>query len=159
MIEDVGVSVKVDPELSHEENEPLLPLLPIALPLVGGATLVEWLRSSYKRVPGVQQRFIAYIVDLTHVMTILFNLTASDRGKALTRRTIQIAFSSYSTSVLRIDVHREIKGFQGALVSGKALVLKEIERLLRDTDNGSLSPQPLPAEELVQDEEWNTPVE
>ncbi|KAG6330420.1 hypothetical protein ID866_8668, partial [Astraeus odoratus] len=151
MIEGVGVSLKADPEPSEGEGEPFLPLV-IAFPLFVGATLVQWLYSSYRRVyvtffaisgcnlrdpacrPGVQQRFIAYIVDLTHVMTILFSLTANNRGRVLTRRTIQIAFNSYFTSALHNDVHREIKGFHRALVSGKTTVLKEIERLLRHTE-------------------------
>lgn len=143
-----------DPPLNSEEKEtePFLPLLPLALPIMAGTTLFRWLYNTYQRVPGVQQRFIAYIVDLTHIMNILFNLTESE--KPLTQQSIKIAVTTYSDSPLRRGVHCAVREFHGALKSGQTL-LGEVELLVHDKIEECSSLKPVKVADLDQDEDWN----
>ncbi|KAI6007821.1 hypothetical protein EDC04DRAFT_3095525 [Pisolithus marmoratus] len=61
------------------------------------------------------QKFVAYIVDLTHVLEMLFPLTADERGKKLTRRAIKLAFKAYYESSWMRDVHEDIGQFDSRL--------------------------------------------
>lgn len=137
---------------------------------MAGTTLFRWLYNTYQRVydpfaifsmvlvaessfrPGVQQRFIAYIVDLTHIMNILFNLTESE--KPLTQQSIKIAVTTYSDSPLRRGVHCAVREFHGALKSGQTL-LGEVELLVHDKIEECSSLKPVKVADLDQDEDWN----
>ncbi|KIK20089.1 hypothetical protein PISMIDRAFT_682594, partial [Pisolithus microcarpus 441] len=55
---------------------PLITLAPIMLPLKAFAALGEWAYETYQRLQGFHTKFMAYIVDLTHVLEILFSLAA-----------------------------------------------------------------------------------
>jgi len=137
---------------------------------MAGTALLRWLYNTYQRVydpltifsvvlavessyrPGVQQRFIAYIVDLTHIMSILFNLAESD--KPLTRQSIKIAVQTYSDSPLRRGVHCTIRELRDALISGQSL-LGKIELLVHDRIEECSSLKPVKVADLDQDEDWN----
>ena len=54
------------------------------------------------------QRFMAYIVDFTIIMQIIFGLMVHARLR-LSRRLIKLAFKTYSNSEERSTVHKEIK--------------------------------------------------
>lgn len=74
--------------------------------------------------PEVQQKFIAYIADLTHVLDIIFTLVASRREKQLTIRIIKAAIVTYQTSMKRRDVHAKIKELPIALVGGCNIIVE-----------------------------------
>ena len=54
------------------------------------------------------QRFMAYIVDFTIIMQIIFSLVVHGRLR-LTCRLIKLALKTYSNSQERSKVHKEIK--------------------------------------------------
>ncbi|KAL4080028.1 hypothetical protein V8B97DRAFT_2002502 [Scleroderma yunnanense] len=135
-----------------DDTEPILPLLPIALPIMAGAALFGWLRKTYERVPWVQQRFIAYIVDLTHILNILFNHT--DNEKPLAQESVKIAIKTYSDSPLRAGVHCAIRSYHGELVFGQSL-LERIEGLVHDKIEECSSLNPVAPGDLDQDDDWD----
>ncbi|KAI6138165.1 hypothetical protein BKA82DRAFT_1008482 [Pisolithus tinctorius] len=71
---------------------PLIALAPVMLPLNAFLTPGKWVHSTYQRLQGIPTKFMAYLVDLTHVLEILFSLTAGMRAKKLTRTAIKMAF-------------------------------------------------------------------
>ncbi|KAI6113478.1 hypothetical protein EDD16DRAFT_1865173, partial [Pisolithus croceorrhizus] len=99
----------------------IVPLLPIILPFAAGLVLAQWAYETYERiclvVPWVTfslgttciKRFMAYIVDLIHVLEILFTLTANHGGEELKRRAIKLAFKAYHDSEMRRNAHAQIK--------------------------------------------------
>ncbi|KAI6108768.1 hypothetical protein EDD16DRAFT_1893777 [Pisolithus croceorrhizus] len=91
---------------------PLVVLAPIMLPLKAFAALGGWAFETYQRLQGVPTKFMAYIVDLTHVLEILFSLTAGMRAKKLTRRAIKLAYKAYDGSEWMRLTHTDIKAFQ-----------------------------------------------
>ncbi len=67
----------------------------------------------------LQRRFIAYIVDLTCIMHILFMLTLGENGPyrerpTITRRLVKASYMSYYESQLKAHVHREIRKYDGS---------------------------------------------
>ena len=54
------------------------------------------------------QRLMAYIVDFTIIMQIIFGLVVNAQLR-LTRRLIKLAFATYSNSVERRQVHNDIR--------------------------------------------------
>ncbi|KAI5983128.1 hypothetical protein EDD15DRAFT_2376867 [Pisolithus albus] len=91
---------------------PLIALAPIILPMDAFVTLGKWVYETYQRLQGVPTKFMAYIVDLTHVLEILFALTAGMRAKKLTRRAIKLAYKAYDGSEWMRLTHTDIKSFQ-----------------------------------------------
>ncbi|KIO12196.1 hypothetical protein M404DRAFT_994159 [Pisolithus tinctorius Marx 270] len=71
---------------------PLIALAPVMLPLNAFLTPGMWVYATYQRLQDVPTKFMAYIVDLTHVLEILFSLTAGIRAKKLTRMAVKMAF-------------------------------------------------------------------
>jgi len=140
MISDIGdIS---PPETSSESNSgstteqngpPALIVLPFVIPLAVGAAAINWIYEVYQRVPVVQRKFMAYIVDLTHILEILFALPVNNGGKELTRSSIEIAYNAYLGSLLQRTVHSDVNHFHGvgAIIGGQDLILEKIESLLR----------------------------
>ena len=54
------------------------------------------------------QRLMAYIVDFTIIMLVIFRLVVN-AGLPLSRRLIKVAFATYNSSVERRQVHNEIR--------------------------------------------------
>ncbi|KAL4077780.1 hypothetical protein J3A83DRAFT_1663014 [Scleroderma citrinum] len=113
----------------------LVALVPIVLPFITGSAVIKWARDSYKRVPEVQRRFIAYITDLTHVLDILFTMTASRSEKNLTIKVIKVAIVAYQTSQRRRDVHNKVNGLLIKLIGG-CDVTAEMESLVKSSRIG-----------------------
>ncbi|KAL4065567.1 hypothetical protein V8B97DRAFT_1151528 [Scleroderma yunnanense] len=110
-------------------------LRPIKLPYEAGLAFVNWVYKTYQRLDVVQQIFMAYIVDLAHVL--------------------KIAFNTYNDSQFRQQVHAEVKNFTPT-AEGRDVSLEKIEDLVR-SDNG---PTQLPTRDsgvdLDEDEAWHT---
>ena len=113
----------------------------------------------------LQRRFIAYIVDLTCIMHILFMLTLGENGPyrerpTITRRLVKASYMSYYESQLKAHVHREIRKYDDSknpiarvrrdnafelieellhtLVEGGKLTTQPSENLPHQSDNVSL---------------------
>jgi large-conductance mechanosensitive channel len=54
------------------------------------------------------QRFMAYIIDFTIIMQVIFGLVVDARLR-LSRRSIKLAYTAYSNSEEGSKVHNEIK--------------------------------------------------
>ncbi|KIK17557.1 hypothetical protein PISMIDRAFT_685148 [Pisolithus microcarpus 441] len=138
---------------------PLVLLAPLILPFEAGLGLVQWARQTYQQLPEVHRKFMAYIVDLVHVLEILFSLMANNSGKKLTRGAVSSAFNAYYDSEMRYNVHQRIKGFDYK-IPGRDTVLDEIISLVRtspiDDNDISSALQKIPLESLAKDDEWLT---
>ncbi|KAG6334309.1 hypothetical protein ID866_4774 [Astraeus odoratus] len=168
MIKDIGdigppeTSPEPDHDFITEQCGPSFIFLPITMPLVAGAALISWVHETYQRVPNVQQKFMAYIVDLTHVLEILFELTADNSEKKLTRRSIKVAYKAYLQSSLKRAVHSDVRDFHGigAIIGGRDLILEKIESLLQTSYTSDVPLAQLvstvPRASLDMDEEWGT---
>ncbi|KAI6028866.1 hypothetical protein F5J12DRAFT_961420 [Pisolithus orientalis] len=100
-------------------------LLPLTLPLV--------LIKLYMRLQYAARQFVAYIVDLTNVLEILFALTTNMKGKKLTRTAIRLAFTVYSASERMQVVHRIIRDF-GHQIRDRDVILENIASFLSSDD-------------------------
>jgi hypothetical protein len=102
---------------------------------------------------------MAYIVDLTHILEMLFVIVGGSRKK-LTRRAIKLALAAYLESEIKAQAHDEIVKYHDA--GPRNPVLQTIESLimtqqsdragsadLRDYQNQVQSAGP-----LDRDEEW-----
>ncbi|EDR01832.1 uncharacterized protein LACBIDRAFT_332854 [Laccaria bicolor S238N-H82] len=101
------------------------PAAPIVIPIVASLLLAKWIFDVYKQsyvfltMPCqnakrknlralMLQRLMAYIVDFTIIMQIIFGLVVNARLR-LSRRLIKLVFKAYSISDERSKVHKEIK--------------------------------------------------
>lgn len=96
---------------------------------------------------------MAYIVDLTNVLKLLFHLVANDKKK-LTRRQIKLAYRNYYESQPWNNVHNSVKDLPVNGVPGRDVILEKMESLIRSDVGLTLSG--LPLADLEQDEEWHT---
>jgi len=80
--------------------------------------------------PEVQRNFIAYIVDLTNVLDILFTLIANRDQENLNIRAIKAAYKAYYGSMRRVQVHAQIRGCSVSIF-GSSSVVSEIVSLIR----------------------------
>ena len=84
--------------------------------------------------PDVQRNFIAYIVDLTNVLDILFTLTAGRSEENLNIKAIKAAYKGYYGSTRRTHVHTQIRGYSPSIL-GSNDVISAIETLVRQRYN------------------------
>ncbi|KAI5991361.1 hypothetical protein EDC04DRAFT_2911528 [Pisolithus marmoratus] len=135
---------------------PLILLAPLTLPFEAGLGLVQWARETYQQLPDVHRKFMAYIVDLVHVLEILFALTANNNEKKLTRGAISVAFNAYYESEARRSAHQQIIGSHYK-TPGRDTVLEKIVSLVmtRPTDEDFSRARAVPSKDLEQDE-WRT---
>ncbi|KAI6163975.1 hypothetical protein EDD17DRAFT_1808053 [Pisolithus thermaeus] len=137
---------------------PLVAAAIVILPFVAGLVLVRWVNESYQRLQNMHPKFMAYIVDLTHVLNILFALKGSEGGKKVTRREIKLAFNAYYRSSWMEEVHESIRQFKYTITDHDE-IMEKIEKLLLATDREAhvtsvvreISSVDL---HLEQDEEW-----
>ncbi|KAI6144511.1 hypothetical protein EDD17DRAFT_170038 [Pisolithus thermaeus] len=66
------------------------PADPVVIPIVAGLAIGSWAYTVYHPSKAVQQRFIAFIVDLTHVMETLFIITEGRREKVWAHAQIEL---------------------------------------------------------------------
>ncbi|KAI6039756.1 hypothetical protein EDC04DRAFT_3004101 [Pisolithus marmoratus] len=112
-----------------QKTIPLVAAVLITLPFVAGLALVQWAYETYQRLQNAHLKFMAYIVDLTHVLEILFALTASRKVKKLTRTAIKLAFNAYYDSTWMREVHSEITSVERSMVY-RDVILEKITSLL-----------------------------
>ncbi|KAI6103036.1 hypothetical protein F5141DRAFT_1211784 [Pisolithus sp. B1] len=148
---------RVDTESIYKTSSPLVLLAPVILPFEAGLGLVQWARQTYQQLPNVHHKFMAYIVDLVHVLEILFSLTAGNNEKKLTRGAVSSAFNAYYDSEMRRNVHQRIKRFNYKL-PGCDTVLDEIISLVGtspiDDSDISTALRNIPPESLAKDDDW-----
>ncbi|KAI6019023.1 hypothetical protein BKA83DRAFT_4312134 [Pisolithus microcarpus] len=149
--------------LIHSDNcskiaQNTVPLtFPIILPFQAGLASAQWACEIYQN--NMHRRFMAYIVDLIHVLEILFTLTSNDSEKKLTRRAIKLAFNAYHDSEMRHNTHVQVKDFD-CKGPGRDVVFEKVVSLVRmsPTDDVDLTRAigSIPGSELERDEEWHT---
>ena len=106
---------------------------------------------------------MAYIVNLVHVLEILFALTASVNEKKLTRRAIKRAFTIYHDSQMKANAHSRIRefDFSNTQIPGRDIILDEIIFLVKNscTDDPEVSQSlaRIPLADLAGDEDWDPP--
>ena len=112
--------------------------------------------------PTVQKRFMAYIVDLVHVLEILFALTASVNEKNLIRGAIKCALKVYHDSLMKATAHSRIRrfDFSNTRIPGRNIILNEIvssvsNSCTADAEVSQSVARILPAN-LAKDEDWDT---
>ena len=108
----------------------------------------------------VQSIFMAFIVDITHIMKTLFILTSRDYKK-LTRRAIKVAHMTYYVSGLMNQIHTDVRGYIDGI--GRDGALEMIESLIKPELNGDPNVRKYYADlekgdvrklNLDQEEEW-----
>ncbi|EDQ99154.1 uncharacterized protein LACBIDRAFT_335320 [Laccaria bicolor S238N-H82] len=111
--DDCGVNISTSlPLLTYGYGYPntilglTAPAAPIVIPIVAGLLLAKWIFD----VALMLQRLMAYIIDFTIIMQIIFGLLVNARLR-LSRRLIKLVFKAYSISDERSKVHREIKEY------------------------------------------------
>ncbi|KAI5999745.1 hypothetical protein F5J12DRAFT_266419 [Pisolithus orientalis] len=137
---------------------PLIALAPVMLPLNAFLTLGKWVFAAYQGLQGVPTKFMAYIVDLTHVLEILFALTAEMRAKKLTRTAIKIAYKAYLESEWMTHTHTDIRYFRCS-AKDRDDVLDKITSMIPSGDREdrvSRALQSKPSVNLERDEEWTS---
>jgi len=90
--------------------------VPIVIPIAVGLVGVQWAYGVYQRTHELQRKFMAYIIDLTYIIYILFVLTLGENGPyrkqpAITRRLIKATYSKYYDSPLKVHVHSKIREY------------------------------------------------
>ncbi|KAI5984628.1 hypothetical protein EDD15DRAFT_2583254 [Pisolithus albus] len=113
-----------------QDTAPLEPSVPTIVPFATGLASARWADDIYYHQINLHQSFMAYIVDLIHILEILFTLTANDNQRSLTRRAIQIAFNAYHYSKMRRYAHAQIRDFDPK-IPGDDPVLDTVVSLVR----------------------------
>ncbi|KAI6142035.1 hypothetical protein EDD17DRAFT_1515937 [Pisolithus thermaeus] len=108
------------------------PAAPIVIPIVAGLALGSWAYCVYCQSHVVQQRFIAFIVDLTHIMETLFIITEG-RHERVGRRAIKLAYNAYNDSEVKAWAHAQIESYRE--LDGRDAALEMIERLIKPADS------------------------
>ncbi|KAI6152668.1 hypothetical protein BKA82DRAFT_4352083 [Pisolithus tinctorius] len=165
MVDKVDATVEPDPSLSRSNTLsgspiPLTALAPVILPLNACVTIGKWVYETYQRLQGAPTKFMAYIVDLTHVLEILFSLTPNMRAKKLTRTAIELAYSAYYASEWMTHTHADIRFFQCPTTARDA-VLDKITSMIPSGDREvrvSRALQTIPRVDLEKDKEWGQQV-
>ncbi|KAI6023591.1 hypothetical protein BKA83DRAFT_4261648 [Pisolithus microcarpus] len=136
------------------------PAAPIVIPIVAGLAVGSWAYCVYCQSQVVQQRFIAFIVDLTHVMETLFIITEG-RHERVGRRAIKLAYNAYNDSAVKAWAHNQIEAYRE--LEGRDAALEMIERLIKPVDSddnanyhAKIRKLALDPVNLNQDEPWVT---
>ncbi|KAG6371919.1 hypothetical protein JVT61DRAFT_8928 [Boletus reticuloceps] len=111
--------------------------LPIIVPVAGAAILVKLAHNIYRTSQDIVKQLMAYIVDLTCVMQIIF-LLASVRNGIVDVDVIAMAMRAYEATN-RADVHTAINNFKVNLVVAPGKrdhVLDRIKELIRSHSVG-----------------------
>lgn len=135
---------------------PLVAATVVILPFVAGLALVRWVNESYERLQNVHQTFMAYIVDLTHVLEILFALKGNEKEKGLTRTAIKLAIKAYFESSWMKNNHELIRQFKPT-IADRDVIVEKIQALVlasgRETRVISVVKE-IPPVDLERDEKW-----
>jgi len=104
---------------------------------------------------------MAYIVDFTIIMQVIFGLVVNTRLR-LSRRLIKLAFATYSNSRERIQVHNAIRDHvKLAGRTDRDAALAEMLRLIKNYQMGTedMDKLQLAMEKFddIEDEPWDVP--
>ncbi|KAI6008040.1 hypothetical protein EDC04DRAFT_2907343 [Pisolithus marmoratus] len=157
MVEKVDAPAESNPPLPRNDtfSEGGTPRGPVNLPLNAFVALGEWVNATYQPMQSVHTKFMAYIVDLTNVLGILFSLMASIRAKKLTRTAIKLTCMAYYESEWMTDTHMEIRHFEGSNTTRDAILEKVISMISDDREvQVSRAVERMPRVDLDRDEEW-----
>ena len=88
---------------------------------------------SQKNRKNAQPIFMAFVVDMTHIMKTLFILTRRDHNK-LTRRAVKLAYKMYYDSGLMDQFHTDIRRYINGV--GWVPAMEMIESLIKPERNG-----------------------
>ncbi|KAI6043671.1 hypothetical protein EDC04DRAFT_3138311 [Pisolithus marmoratus] len=160
-VEKVDAPPESNAELSRSEtisgsSIPRILLAPVILPIKALITPGKWVYETYQRVKSFPAKFMAYIVDLTHVLEILFSLTAAMREKKLTRTAIKLSYKAYCGSEWMAHTHTDIKSFE-CRSTDRAAVLEKIASMISSDDRAvrvSRALEMMPSLDLERDEQW-----
>ncbi|KAJ8597151.1 hypothetical protein M405DRAFT_836649 [Rhizopogon salebrosus TDB-379] len=130
----------------------------IVLPIAVSVALAKWAYDVYKQSFVVQQRFMAYIVDLTHILEMLFVIVGGSR-KRLTRRAIKLALAAYLESEIKAQAYDKIRKYHDTphnpvLQTIESLIMTQQSDRAGSTDLRGYQNQVQSAGPLDQDEEW-----
>jgi len=84
------------------------PAAPIVMPIAGCFVLAKWIYDVYQQSHDTLRRLMAYIVDLTLIMQNVFWLV-SIYHVPVSRRLVKLAYIAYKESIVKTDVHEDIK--------------------------------------------------
>ncbi|KAI6043173.1 hypothetical protein EDC04DRAFT_799917 [Pisolithus marmoratus] len=138
----------------------LLFLLPVLLPISAALHVGRWAYETYGRLQDVPMKFMAYIVDLTHVLEILFLLTADMRAKKLTRTAIKLVYKAYYEPEWIVHTHTDIRSFECRSTDRDAVLEKITSMISSDGREAQVSGaiasirESMPSVDLEKDEEW-----
>lgn len=137
------------------------PAAPIVIPIAATVVLAKWAYDVYKQSALMVQRLMAYIVDFTIIMQVIFGLVVNARLR-LSRRLIKLAFAAYNNSRERVQVHIGIRDHvKLARRTDRDAALAEMLRLIKNNQLGSedMDELQLAVEKFdnVVDEPWDVP--
>ncbi|KAI6043694.1 hypothetical protein EDC04DRAFT_636940 [Pisolithus marmoratus] len=165
MADTVDVTTESTRQLSRSgtlDGAPLLILLvPVVLTLSTFVDLGKWVYQLYQQhMQGVHTKFMAHIVDLMHVLEILFSLTAGMTAKKLTRTAIKLAYKAYYGSEWMNLTHTTISSFPCSSAA-RDVVLDKITSIISSADREdrvcraiARIREIMPSVDLEKDEEW-----
>ncbi|KAI5982447.1 hypothetical protein EDC04DRAFT_1807292 [Pisolithus marmoratus] len=128
----------------------------IVQPFKAVLATVQSVHKAYQRSPNVHHMFMAYFVDLVHVLEILFALTINN-SKQLTRGAISLAFDVYYQSEMRRNAHLRIKDFDYKIPARNAVfekILSLVGSSPIEEEDIFKALQSTPPEDLERDKEW-----
>ncbi|KAI6043682.1 hypothetical protein EDC04DRAFT_635965 [Pisolithus marmoratus] len=160
----VDAKAQSNPFLSRNDTLsgglPLIALPPVVLHLIAILATIKWVYETRQQLKDAPTEFMAYIVDLTNVLEILFSLTAGMRAKRLTRTAIKLAYKVYYRSEWMAYAHTDIRSFQ-CPSTARDVVLEKITSMLSSDDrevrvSGAIEGMlaGMPSVDLEKDEEW-----
>ncbi|EDR00515.1 uncharacterized protein LACBIDRAFT_334152, partial [Laccaria bicolor S238N-H82] len=138
------------------------PAAPIVIPIAAVVVLAKWGYDVYKQSELIVQRLMAYIVDFTIIMQIIFGLVVNAQLH-LTRRLIKLAFATYNCSLERRAVHNEIRDH--VKLAGRADRDAALAEMLRLIKNYQMNPEDMDKLQFTmgegfdndEDEPWDVP--
>jgi hypothetical protein len=137
------------------------PAAPIVIPIAAAVVIGKWVYDVYEQSAVTLQRLMAYIVDLTLIMEIVFGVVTNTK-LVLSRRLIKLAYKAYKDSDTKVQVHRGINNHveDAHRVDREAAVNKIVE-LIRKGCLQSWEMRQQLADTLQkfenEDEPWETP--
>jgi len=137
------------------------PAAPIVVPIAASVVLAKWVHDVYQISRVVLQHFVAYIVDLTLVLQMLYLVFDNQE---LTRRSIKQAMKSYIGSTMnavhgriktkRDDGHLHLPLSESADKVTLDMIVELMEKCSIDASEIAGLRAKIPAVESVPDEEW-----
>ncbi|KAG2063321.1 hypothetical protein BDR04DRAFT_1111657, partial [Suillus decipiens] len=133
---------------------------PIAVLIVAGVVIANWVREVYQRSRVALQRLMKYIMDLTFVLQILVLVS---ENQELSRRAIKLSVKSYHDSPKSGEVHNQIQEYDRQLNFLERTNRDSLDELVQLLQSYNISAEEMvelrvkiPAVDLLSDEPWDT---